>query len=238
MLRHSPVSFRRKRFWKAQAKFVAELSMKIQTKSRKILETLKKVYPDAYCTLSYKTPFDLLVATILSAQCTDARVNIVTQDLFAKYSKPKDYLAVTREELEGDIRSTGFYRNKAKSIQGAADAVVNRHGGKLPKTLEEMVKLPGVGRKTANVVLAEAFGIPGITVDTHVGRISRRLGLTDQNSPVKVEYELMELLPKDDWTYFCHAVITHGRQICRSRNPLCDECPMTKLCRFFIEEQQ
>ncbi len=212
--------------------------MKKKTLANKILATLKKHYPDAYCTLNYKTPFDLLAATILSAQCTDARVNVVTQNLFAKYKKPSDYLAVSREELEDDIRSTGFFRNKAKSIQGAAKAVVEHHKGKLPDTLEEMIKLPGVGRKTANVVLAEAYGIPGVTVDTHVGRISRRLGLTENENPVKVEFDLMELLPKKDWTYFCHALITHGRGICRSRNPLCADCPMKKLCAYYAQTQQ
>ncbi len=206
--------------------------------TQKILDILKDTYPDAYCTLSYKTPFDLLVATILSAQCTDARVNIVTQELFKKYHVPTDYLSVSREELENDIRSTGFYRNKAKSIQGAAQVIMEHFAGSLPNTLEELVKLPGVGRKTANVVLAEAFGIPGITVDTHVGRISRRLGLTNNENPVKVEFEIMKLIPKEEWTWFCHALITHGRRICRSRNPLCADCPMTGLCRYFKHDRK
>jgi endonuclease III len=207
-------------------------------KTRKILDILKDTYPDAYCTLSHKTPFDILVATILSAQCTDARVNIVTQELFQKYHEPTDYLLVSREDLEKDIRSTGFYRNKAKSIQGAARVVMEHYEGSLPKTLEELVKLPGVGRKTANVVLAEAFGIPGITVDTHVGRISRRLGMTDNENPVKVEFDLMKLIPKEDWTWFCHALITHGRRICRSRNPQCAVCPMPGLCRYFKQDRK
>jgi endonuclease III len=205
----------------------------LKEKAKSVWRILKEKYPDPQCALDFGNPLDLLVATILSAQCTDERVNIVTKDLFQKYRKLDDYLAVTQEELECDIRSTGFYKNKAKSIRGAARAIMDNFGGKVPGTLDELTRLPGVGRKTANVILGTAFGIPGITVDTHVGRLSRRIGLSANEDPVKVEFDLMDLIPQRDWTIFSHAMILHGRGICRSRKPDCASCPVAPHCDFF-----
>jgi len=199
-------------------------------KARFAWRVLKKRHPNARIALEYSDPFQLLVATILSAQCTDKRVNIVTKDLFKKYHGPRDFVRVPPEELEQDIRSTGFFRNKTKSIQGAAKALLEKHGGEVPSTLEELTTLPGVGRKTANVVLGQAFGVPGITVDTHVARIARRLGLTKNRDARKIEFDLMDLIPKKDWTLFSNAVIRHGRQVCDARKPMCDICPLQKHC--------
>ncbi len=198
---------------------------------RKIIRELKSAYPDAKCTLNHTNPFELLIATILSAQCTDERVNIVTADLFRKYRKPEDYLAVSPTELQKDIRTTGFFRNKTKSIQGTARMLTEEYGNEVPNTIEELLELPGVARKTANVVLGNAFGISsGIVVDTHVTRLARRLGLTEQKQAEKIEKELVELVPKKDWVIFSHLLIAHGRKICRARNPLCAECVIEKLC--------
>ena len=172
-----------------------------------------------------------MVATILSAQCTDERVNIVTADLFRKYRKPEDYLNVPETELQQDIRTTGFFRNKTRSIQGACKMLVEEFDGEVPKTMEDLLKLPGVARKTANVVLGVAFGIAaGIVVDTHVGRLSNRLGLTKQKDAVKIENDLLELVPKKDWIIFSHLLIFHGRRVCKARRPLCEECVVEKLC--------
>ena len=198
----------------------------------KILSILKKTYPDAHCELVYKNPLELLIATILSAQCTDKRVNIVTQSLFKKYRSAEDFAAAKIGDLEKEIRSTGFYRNKAKSIQGCCRMLVEKHGGQAPKTLEELVKLPGVGRKTANVVLGNAYGIPGITCDTHVIRLSERLGFSKQKDPVKLEFELQKIIPKKDWTMMCHVLIWHGRRRCHARKPECFHCPLEKICPF------
>jgi endonuclease-3 len=174
----------------------------------------------------------LLIATILSAQCTDARVNIVTQDLFRKYRKPEDYLKVSPKELERDIRTTGFFRNKTKSIQGTAKVLTGEYGGRVPETMAELLELPGVARKTANVVLGNAFGISaGVVVDTHVTRLSHRLGLSKEKTAEKIEQDLIAIVPKKDWVIFPHLLIAHGRAICKARNPLCAECVVEKLCR-------
>lgn len=199
--------------------------------TRKIIQLLKREYPDATCSLNYSNPFELLIATILSAQCTDERVNMVTADLFRKYRKPADYLKVAPEELQEDIRTTGFFRNKAKSIQGTAKVLVNEYKGQVPHTIEQLLELPGVARKTANVVMGNAFGIAsGVVVDTHVTRLSRRLGLTKEKQPEKIEKDLMELVPKKDWVIFPHLLIAHGRKVCKARNPLCSNCVVEKLC--------
>lgn len=198
-----------------------------------MVRRLKKNYPDAVCALDHQSPFELLVATILSAQCTDERVNKVTTELFRKYRKPEDYLEVEQEELERDIYQTGFYRNKAKSIRGACRLLVDEYGGELPRSMDELLKLPGVARKTGNVVLGVAFGIAsGIVVDTHVGRVSRRLGLTENEDPQKVERDLTEIIPKKDWIAFSHLLITHGRRVCAARKPNCAECFLLDLCPF------
>lgn len=203
----------------------------LKQRTKKIIGRLKKEYPDARCSLNHSNALELLVATILSAQCTDERVNIVTADLFRKYRSAEDYLKVSREELEQDIRSTGFYRNKAKSIQGASEIISAKYKGRVPDTMEELLALPGVARKTANVVLGNAFGIAsGVVVDTHVGRLTQRLGLTKEESPEKIERDLIELVPKKDWVDFSHLLIYHGRNVCKARSPLCGECVLEDLC--------
>jgi endonuclease-3 len=207
-----------------------------------ILPILKRTYPAAKCSLDHRTPLELLVATILSAQSTDERVNIVTKDLFKKYRKVEDYANVSQEELERDIHSTGFYRNKAKSIRAMAQALVERFGGKVPDTMEALTSLAGVGRKTANVVLGNAFGKNvGIVVDTHVTRLSWRLGLTKHEDAVKIEQDLMQVVPQEDWTLFSHLLIFHGRAICQARNPQCEQCPIRQFCpsaEIFIKARQ
>lgn len=208
------------------------MTVDLKKKAADTYRELKKRHADAHIELDFSTPQELLVATVLSAQCTDVRVNAVTKDLFAKYHRPADYLATPPAELEADIRSTGFFRNKAKSIRGAMQAIIDRHGGEVPSTLDELVKLPGVGRKTANVILGNVFDTPGLVVDTHVGRITRRLGLTHNTDAVKVEFDLMELIPKKEWTRFSHVIIFHGRRICKARKPACDQCPVTEWCDF------
>ena len=201
------------------------------TRTRAIIRKLKKRFPDAGCSLIHRTPLQLLVSTILSAQCTDARVNIVTKDLFKRYKTAKDYAAADPDELVEIIRSTGFFRNKTKSILGMAQALLENHGGEVPQTMEELVRLPGVGRKTANVVLGNAFGIDeGVVVDTHVGRITNRLKLTRNKDAVKIERDLMRIVPKKEWTLFPHLMIEHGRAICQARKPRCEECPINTLC--------
>jgi endonuclease-3 len=197
-----------------------------------IIPILKATYPTAKCSLDFRTPLELLVATILSAQCTDDRVNIVTKSLFKKYKSAGDYAKAPPEDLEKDIQSTGFYRNKAKSLRGMGAALMERHGGKVPRTMEELTDLPGVGRKTANVVLGNAFNdAVGVTVDTHVTRLSNRLGLTDHLvDAVKIEQDLIEVVPEAEWTLWSHLLIAHGRAICQARKPKCEECPLLKLC--------
>ena len=206
---------------------------KSQRKERtdQIIKLLKRAHPDAHCALNHSNAFELLIATILSAQCTDERVNIVTADLFRKYRKPEDYLKVRDTELQQDIKTTGFFRNKTKSIQGACKMLVEEFGSEVPKTMEELLKLPGVARKTANVVLGVAYEIAaGIVVDTHVTRLSRRLGLTKQKDAGKIELDLIELVPKKHWIIFAHLLIFHGRGVCKARRPLCEECVVEKLC--------
>ncbi|SEE90966.1 endonuclease III [Ruania alba] len=193
-------------------------------------DLLGDAYPDAHCELDYRTPLELLVATVLSAQCTDERVNLTTPAVFARYPDAAAYAGADRAELEALIRPTGFFRNKAAAIQGIGAALVAEHGGEVPGTLEELVALPGVGRKTANVVLGNAFDVPGITVDTHVGRLSRRLGWTTNTDAVKVERDLMELFPAERWVMLCHRLIFHGRRTCTSRKPACERCPLADLC--------
>jgi endonuclease III len=197
----------------------------------KILSTLDQTYPAATCALRHDNPWQLLVATILSAQCTDKRVNEVTPGLFAKYPTPEDFVAVRPEVLAEDIRSTGFFNNKAKSIVGAAKKIVHEFGGQVPKTMEEMLTIPGAARKTANVVLGTAYGIAsGVVVDTHVQRISQRLNLTKNTEPVKIEEDLKKVIPQEKWILFSHQIILHGRALCTARNPQCAECPLNPLC--------
>ncbi|MGC2434918.1 MAG: endonuclease III, partial [Desulfobaccales bacterium] len=190
-----------------------------------ILKLLDEHYPQVHVTLDFRNPLELLVATILSAQCTDERVNRVTPALFARYASAADYGRAPLEELERDIYQTGFYHNKAKSLKALGQALAEHHRGQVPASLEELVKLPGIGRKTANVVLGNAFGIPGIVVDTHCGRVSQRLGLTGAKDPVKIEFDLMDLVPKERWTRFSLQLIWHGRAICTARDPKCPRCP-------------
>ena len=200
-------------------------------RAREIYDRLAAHYPDAHCALDFKSPFQLLIATILSAQCPDKRVNMVTPALFKRYRTPAALAAAKPEELEEMIKSTGFFRNKTKSLLGMADAVAERHGGKVPDTMDELVKLPGVGRKTANVVLGNAYDKnEGIVVDTHVGRVSKRLRLTRQTDPVKVEHDLMKLFPNDRWTMLSHLLIEHGRRICEARRPKCESCFLSDIC--------
>jgi endonuclease-3 len=190
----------------------------------RVLAALDRHYRRARCTLDFSSPLELLVATVLSAQCTDERVNKVTPALFAKYRTAADYAAADLETLMGEIRSTGFFRNKARSIQGAARALVERHGGAVPRTIEELTALPGVGRKTANVILGNAFGVPGVVVDTHVARVAGRLGLTASTDPVRIEFDLMKIVPRQRWVRFSHQLIAHGRAVCRAPRPLCASC--------------
>ena len=196
-----------------------------------ITRRLAQAYPEARCSLDFASPFQLLVATILSAQCTDKRVNAVTGDLFRRWPAPADMAAARPADLERVIRSTGFFRSKAKSIQGCCRGLVERHGGTVPTTLEDLVRLPGVGRKTANVVLGSAFGLAtGVVVDTHVGRLARRLGLTRQTDAVKAERDLMAVLPREEWIAFSHRIIEHGRAVCTARKPRCAGCMLADLC--------
>jgi endonuclease-3 len=202
-----------------------------QAKARAVIAALRTEFPDTQCSLEHGDGWQLLVATILSAQCTDARVNLVTPGLFRRFPTPADFAAAPLEEIEEAIRSTGFYRNKAKSLQGAARHLLEHHGGRLPQSIGELVKVPGCGRKTANVVLGEVYGAPaGVVVDTHVGRISRKLGLTDQDDPVKAERQLNECVPQADWRDFGHLVIDHGRKTCQARSPKCDDCGLFRWC--------
>jgi len=204
--------------------------MTVKERAIAVDKALKGVYPDAKISLDFANPLELLVATILSAQCTDERVNKVTKSLFKKYKTAKDYANATPEGLEENIHSTGFYKNKAKAIRNCCATLVERHGGDVPSTMEELTALSGVGRKTANVILGNACGIPGVVVDTHVGRVSRRLGLTKEDDPEKVEKDLMELIPKKDWVGLSHRIIHFGRQTCKAQKPLCGACPIFKMC--------
>jgi endonuclease-3 len=200
-----------------------------------MIRILAETYPDAHCELDFGDPLELLVATILSAQCTDKRVNLVTPVLFAKYRTPADYAGADRAELEEIIRSTGFFRAKATSIVGMAQALCDRYGGEVPAKLKDLVTLPGVGRKTANVVLGNAFDVPGITVDTHFQRLAHRFGWTTETDPVKIEHAVGDLIPKSEWTQMSHYMIWHGRRICHARRPACGACPLASLCPSYGE---
>lgn len=207
-----------------------ETLSKNRQRAKKIFEILDPVYPRRKTALEYRTPFELLIATILSAQCTDKQVNKLTPFLFQKYSNPQDYLKTPLSQLEEDIRPTGFYKNKAKSIQGACQGLIELYDGEVPSTMEKMLKLAGVGRKTANCVLGAAFDIPGVVVDTHVKRLSRRLGLAASKNPDKIEKELAALLPREKWRRFSDLLIYHGRETCKARKPVHSSCPIFKLC--------
>jgi endonuclease-3 len=202
----------------------------VKERARRVLALLKKEYPEAKAALNFGTPFELLIATILSAQCTDARVNMVTPLLFRKYPSVKSLAEADLEELEAEIKSTGFFRQKAKSIIMSSKAIMEKFGGEVPRIMEQLLTLDGVGRKTANVVLGNAFGIPGIAVDTHVGRLSRRLGFSREDDPTKVEFDLMELFPPQNWTMLCHLLMSHGRKVCDARSPNCNGCIVNNLC--------
>ncbi len=199
----------------------------------RIIEELERMYPDAACSLDYKDPLQLMVATQLAAQCTDARVNIVTKDLFLKYKTVYDFAGAVQEELEQDIKSTGFYHNKAKNIIAACKLIVSDFGGKVPKDMDSLLKLPGVGRKTANLLLNDCFGIPGVVVDTHAKRLSNRIGLTKNQDPEKIEYDLMKLIPREKWGSFCHQLVYHGRAVCNARKPKCENCGISEYCDFY-----
>ncbi len=209
---------------------MAESAAARRARARKIVGLLERAYPEATIALRFETPLQLLVATILAAQCTDERVNQVTPALFRTYRSAVDFARAAPATLEDEIRSTGFFRAKARSIIGMARALLERHGGEVPRTLEELTALPGVGRKTANVVLGNAFGIPGIAVDTHVFRVSQRLGLAKAAGPDRVEAQLAEVVPRPQWTRFCHLLQAHGRRVCVARTPACPTCPVRALC--------
>jgi endonuclease-3 len=202
-----------------------------KNRADEIVRRLKNEYPDAHCALNHTNAFELLISTILSAQCTDERVNIVTENLFRKYRTPRDYVEVSVQELETDIHSTGFFRNKAKNIQSACRKIIEDFGGEIPHTMDELLTLNGVARKTANVVLGNAFGIAsGVVVDTHVARVSQRLALTAETVPEKIEKDLSAIVPREDWILFPHLLISHGRKICQARKPKCGECVLNDVC--------
>lgn len=205
----------------------------LRRRARRIVKVLGETYPDAHCELNFTTPLELLVATVLSAQCTDQRVNSVTPALFARYHSAADYAAADRGELESLIAPTGFFRQKAATLMGIGQVIADRFGGEVPARLEDLVTLPGVGRKTANVVLGDAFGVPGITVDTHLGRLARRFGWTEESDPVKVERDLMGIFPRRDWTQMSHRVIWHGRRCCHATRPACGACSVARWCPSF-----
>lgn len=202
----------------------------VKNRVKAIWPILKKKYPDAKTTLDHSNPLELLIATILAAQCTDVRVNIVTKTLFKKYKKAEDWAKAPIEQIEQDIKSTGFYKNKAMNIKKACQMIIDDYAGKVPDTMEELLKLNGVGRKTANVILGNVFGVPGIVCDTHVIRLSRRLQLSANSDPVKLEFDLMEIVPKQNWTLFSHLLVFHGRSICKAPKPNCPNCPIAKHC--------
>jgi endonuclease-3 len=202
-----------------------------QQQANAVIDWLKRAYPNAHCALNHTNALELLIATILSAQCTDERVNIVTETLFRKYRNAQDFASVAQEELERDIHSTGFFRNKAKNIRAACEIILREYGGEIPPDMEKLLALPGVARKTANVVLGNAFGIAsGVVVDTHVSRVSQRLALTEETVPEKIEKDLMRLIPEEDWVLFSHLLISHGRAICQARIPKCAECGLEPIC--------
>lgn len=206
-----------------------------KTRAEAIAEQLARSYPDARCSLDFRNPFELLAATILSAQCTDERVNIVTPALFERFPTPEAMAAASLDEIEELIRTTGFFRNKAKSLKGMAEQIVAHHGGEVPRNMDDLHALPGVGRKTANVVLGNCFETPGLTIDTHMQRVNRRLGLATEEAPEKIERELMALIPPDQWTLYSHRVICHGRAICTARKAMCEICPLTEWCTYYAK---
>lgn len=210
-----------------------ESKAKKRARADQINAILAETYPDATCALHFRNPFELLAATILSAQCTDERVNLVTPALFAEYPDPHSMAEAPLEHLEDLVRTTGFFRNKAKSLKGMATAISRQYGGEVPRTMEELRQLPGVGRKTANVVLGNCFDVPGLTVDTHMSRVNQRLGLTRNTDPEKIERDLMDIIPQPEWTMYSHRIILHGRAICVARKPRCSICPIAELCVFF-----
>lgn len=230
-----PVKTSKQNLGKKPMNFKSETFEEKQKRAMEIYRKLKKLYPNAHCELNFKNPLQLLVATILAAQCTDKRVNKVTPALFKKYKTAEQFASANRKELEELIQSTGFYRNKATSILNMSQKVCSEYGGQIPDEMEELVKLPGVGRKTANVLLGEAFGKPGITVDTHFGRLSRRFGWTTQTDPVKVEFEIAELIKPKYWTELSQLIIWHGRRRCHARKPACGACSLAELCPSFGE---
>lgn len=205
---------------------------KISSKVEAVLEILGRTCPDVKTALSHRNPLELLVATILSAQCTDKRVNLVTAGLFRKLQSAKDFAEVSLADLEEMVRPTGFYHNKARGIKACCRAILERHDGEVPDNMDALINLPGIGRKTANVILGSAFGVPGIVVDTHVKRVSQRLGLTTEKDPVKIEFDLMAQIPKREWTGLSHRMIWHGRTFCKARRPNCPECPLLKVCDY------
>lgn len=201
-------------------------------RAQAVFAILRETYPEARCSLDFKKPLELLISTILAAQCTDARVNIVTKDLFRRYKTPEDYATAPQAELEEAVRTCGFYRQKAKSIQAVCRALIERYDGQVPGTMEDLLTLDGVGRKTANVVLGECFGVPGVVVDTHCKRCSNRLGFTKHDDPVKIEQDLMKIWPREHWTEYSHTFVFHGRGYCTARGPRCSACPVRHLCPF------
>lgn len=207
--------------------------MNLKTKANLISIELDNIYPIAECTLNHMSALELLIATQLSAQCTDARVNIITIELFKKYTTTEDYANVNIEELEKDIKSAGFYKNKSKNIKACCKMLIKDFNNTIPNNMDDLLLLPGVGRKTANVVLGSFYGVPGIVVDTHTKRLSNRLGLSTNTDPTKIEFDLMKLLPKDKWVKFCHQFVMHGRQVCNARNPKCEVCVIRKLCEYY-----
>ncbi len=213
-------------------------NMRKKERAAEVIEVFEGIYPDVRCTLNYTTPFEMLVATQMSAQCTDARVNIVTEKLFKKYKTIEDFASADYEELCRDIKSTGFYRNKAKNIILSARKLLDDFGGEVPDTMEELLTLSGTGRKTANLVLGDIFGKPAVVVDTHCIRLSNRIGLVNDENPVKIEQELKKILPSDKQLKFCHQLVNHGRLVCNARNPKCDSCEINHLCKYYEKEKK
>ncbi|SCJ31959.1 UV-endonuclease [uncultured Clostridium sp.] len=214
---------------------MAKAKKKNRENIKKILDILEQTYPDAECELNYTSAFELLIATILSAQCTDVRVNKVTEELFKKYNKPEDFAKLSTAEISEEIKSCGLYKSKAQKIKETSVILCSNYGGEVPDKMEELVKLPGVGRKTANVVLSNAFGVDAIAVDTHVFRVSNRIGLVKTDTPEKTEFELMKVLPKKRWSKAHHLIIFHGRRICKARKPECNICPIVEYCDYYQE---
>lgn len=207
--------------------------MNKKEKTIQIINIFDKLYPNAECSLEYNSPLQLLISTQLAAQCTDARVNLVAKDLYLKYKTAKDFANADLNELEADIKSTGFYRNKAKNIIACCKILVEKYDEKIPNNMEKLLQLPGVGRKTANLVLYEIFGVQGIVVDTHAKRLSNRIGLTKNENPEKIEYDLQKIVPKSSWADFCHKLVYHGREVCKARKPECEKCEIRQFCNYY-----